>query len=215
MPSKRKKKQKSKKKTKRPRHNYSSETKELVLSLVGTRNEKKEENKMSVDDYLSHSDSPSRRTLFRWLKQRNTPPTSALTPKKRGKKPLLSRAEQLVIGGWVLHRSETHRTTSANDIILWTLKHFGVSIKKSWVSKMTHSLKLSSHHVRGRERKYYNPKLPSELTTFIRNAHRIIKALNDPSRVVSIDTVRWTTPPFQIRSYGPSGGFVNLFFFCK
>lgn len=169
---------------------------------------------MSVDDYMSIAESPSRRTLFSWIAQRKRPPTAALTPKKRGRPSALSRAEELVMGGWVLHRCQMHRPTTGNHIIVWVKKHFGVAVSKTWVTRTARSLKLSSHRVRARQMKYQNPQLVRELRPFILNAYDLIKEINDPSRVVAVDTVRWTTPPYQIRSYGPAGGRVSIQFSC-
>ena len=54
MSSKRKRTEKKRKARKRPRHNYSQETKDAILAVVGDRTEKKEENKVSVDDHYHH-----------------------------------------------------------------------------------------------------------------------------------------------------------------
>ena len=65
---------------------------------------------------------------------------------------------------------------------------------------------MTSHSVRGRPTKYDNPNLLSELHEFIKTTNRTIQTHYSPSQVVAIDTMRWTTPPFRLRSYSSEGG---------
>lgn len=206
MSSKRKRSLHSRRQRKRPRHNYQTETKEAILSVVGDRREKKDENKLSVDDYVSMAPTPSRRTLFRWVKEKNNPPQDSSPKNPRGRPPLLSLAERHVLGGWVLSRAERHKTTSGNDVLYWVKKQFGVTATKMWVSNTMKALQISSHSVRGRATKYNNPNLLNELYHFITTTNQTIQRRYSPSQVLAIDNMRWTTPPFRLRTYSAEGG---------
>ncbi|KAL6064514.1 hypothetical protein QOT17_010912 [Balamuthia mandrillaris] len=67
------------------------------------------------------------------------------------------------------------------------------------------ALHLSSHQAANRPSKYARLQLPQELHRFWEGARHEIGELGDPTRVVAVDTVRFTHPEYILRTYAPQG----------
>lgn len=193
---------------KKPRHNYSEDTKKLCLAQTELRKKRKQKQKPTPYTYCKNEETPDASTVYRWKREEAAPSRDPASLPPRGRPPKLSRMEQLVVGGWVLHRVKAHKQTSINAIQKFIATNFNEDVSIGWVSTHMQALHLSSHQAANRPSKYKRPQLPQELYRFLKALRSKIDELGDPSRVVAVDTVRFTHPEYVLRTYAPEGGYV-------
>lgn len=193
---------------KHPTHNYSEDTKNMILAQVGIGTERGKKNKISVSHYCSLPSTPHRSTIYRWKKKALEAGCSVVHNKPRGRPRRISKMEKLVVGGWVLSRNKQHLPATVEDIQAFIVESFGESVSKGWVSRAMTSLHLTSHRASMKKRKYRKLQNPTTLHRFLLSLRKRIDGKKEPSQVVAVDNVRFSHPRIILRSYGPEGGYV-------
>jgi hypothetical protein len=82
----------------------------------------------------------------------------------------------------------------------------GQTFSHSWVTKTCKRLHLGAHRPKVRKRRFVNTNLSMPLYQFLKDLRETIeeKGLN-PTRVVAIDTVRFTKPDYPLSTYSIQG----------
>ena len=193
-------------KRKRPPHNYSKDAKRMCLAQVGVGQERKGRKKVSVYTFAKNGNSPHPSTIYRWKRQAKQRRQPAKPTTTHGRPPKISKVEKMVIGGWVLSRDEQHERTGIKDIQVFVAENFQEYVSKGWVSGAMASLHLTSHRAAMKKLKYRRHQDPKALHTFLLKLRALVDGKIEASRVVAIDTVRFTHPKAVLRTYGPEGG---------
>jgi len=193
---------------KRPRHNYSEDTRELILDQVGVGPERKKQKKSSVYTFCQTGHTPHPSTIYRWRQQLLQPHTSDEPHPPRGRPSHLSSVEKLVLGGWVIEQDEQHLPVSSNTIQSWVAENYQEKVSAAWVTRTMSSLHITSHHSSTRPDKYKRPHLMQDLFRFLLSLRNKVDEGYQEAQVVAIDTVRFTHPSPILRTYSPQGGYV-------
>lgn len=193
-------------KKKRPKKNYAKEVKDLVLSMGRKRKHVGEEGTLSVSKLSKTKGAPAKTTIYRWMEEAEKESTGVESSAPKGRPPKLSEEELFVVGGYVLDCNEHHVPVEADKIKLFVAENFHEDVSSSWVSRTMETLHLSSHHSAKKEKRFAKNLTVSNLYDWLVETRETIQKLNDPSRLVVIDTVRFTNVQCILRTYSPEGG---------
>jgi hypothetical protein len=99
----------------RPDHNFSSDLRYLVVSMVTGRGKTGAAHAISEQKVASFAGAPSERSIRTWKSHERNSNEESLPPPKRGRPPFLDDGQEYVIGGWAaLERHKNRIVTIAS-----------------------------------------------------------------------------------------------------
>jgi transposase len=180
---------------------------EIFLYLLNLRDPKTNKRLLTSKMICQIPHAPSRSTLNRWQKEAACPPRKKA---RKGRPPLLSEVEKLVLGGWVLDRVNKHKVTGISQVKAFVQESFGVKVSSTWVSRKMHALGFSFQKTQESNSRREFSKEQKIITSFLRRTRRTIEKMNDLSRVIAMDVMGFWNTGVVRHSYALRSGYIHF-----
>lgn len=189
--------------TKEPRHNYSADAKRICLALL----EQEDPIKLTPDVLAKLPGFPAAATLREWREAARNPPAVPKITATLGRPPLLTDAELMIVGGFVLFCAERHQTCGGNEIIDFIQQAFDVTVNKSWVAKKMEEIGISCHRPASLKFTFNGYRSITAAAEYLVANQPELRKVADRSRVVAIDQISFWDCGVSVSTYSAIGAY--------
>jgi hypothetical protein len=185
---------------------YSEEAKRIILGQLRDENGKINPKYGKRMELSNHPNAPSRKTIYRWIKDESCSTKEPVFKKPKGVAPKLTDTAKDILAGKVLSRLSHHKTVDQEFIHSWVLEAADIDLSNSTITRYMHELGFRSK--RARENILHASEASSKtMIEWLKKVHTFITENEiPPENIVCMDQISLWDHGIKLNAYALVGG---------
>lgn len=195
------------------KRSYSFSEREHILSFVEEAKADPNLKGQSISQLLllaaTPNPPPTRATYYNWLRNPLSQEELRANLRRRGRRPLLSEEQKMLLLGYACHRRRLLKSVSHRHLRDFSSSHFDVILDKSTTSKLLDERGFSSQRSLKRSARMTTQKVVEDAIDFL---EEVYSYKYPPDRIIIMDETGVWSNTIERKTYNDRGGYDSLTF---